>query len=367
MSRLLYVVHALPDWDPSGTPLVTTSYMTQAIEAGHEVAVAIPALPDSRTVQMPGITVIPMARAGELPWALMAYTKAPDDIPGSAQVKKFHPDLVHVIDWVHFPSGLLKALRELQVPIIRHMWSLEDMCAFIDPICFLPDHRPCQTLSENQCGECIVRRLVNVRTSVDGPIDQVIEQFTKSRALNVEHFAKRMNTKWQTFQRHLESLYTVIVFPCNSFRKYAEGLFPFASVRCETIEHGLAEPAVAMQTPAERPPHFVFLGPCESRKGWPIIEAAFSRILDQRPGSLQLRAYGASPQSPLSSRQGVSLLPSFSYSRLSEILTGAHVGLLPSFFETFSRACREFLAHGLAVVGSEAYGIPMPSIMSKTA
>jgi glycosyltransferase involved in cell wall biosynthesis len=105
-------------------------------------------------------------------------------------------------------------------------------------------------------------------------------------------------------------------------------------------------------------PHCVFLGPCTDRKGWPAIEGAFSRLLRERPGSVMLRAYGAPAQSQLSSMPGASLLPAFYPSQLSDILGWGSVGLVPSPFETFSRVCREFLCHGLAVVGSDAFGIP---------
>ena len=357
MSRLLYVVHALPAWEASGSPLIAQSYMIQALQAGHQVAVAFPH-PNKPFAAPAGITAIPLPPAPEKPWALMAYGKAATDVPGTELFAKFKPDIIHIVDWVGLPSGVLKALRKVRVPILRHLWNFEDLCAFNEPIRYLPDYRPCRTLTAETCGDCAVRQLGHVQSAIDGPIDQVIAQLTQSRAAMAQDFTDRMRAKWQVFQRHLDTIYDALVFPCPSFRAYAESLYSFGRIPRHTIEPGIR--ADLIKSPG-RPidiPRLLFLGPCTSRKGWPVIEAALSRLLTERPGCVRLRAYGAPPQSPLSSFQGVELLPAFDPSRLGEILAWGDVGLAPSPFETFNRVCREFLAQGLPVIGSDAFGIP---------
>jgi glycosyltransferase involved in cell wall biosynthesis len=355
MSRLLYVCHATAEWEATGTPLIASCYMAHALRAGHEVAVIVPG---SRAVKIPGITSIVVPPALEEPWSIAAYAKAAEDVAGGDRIRRFDPDLVHVIDWLNLPSGVLKALGELRVPVVRHLWNCEDLCAFTEPICFMPDGRRCQVLTASQCGECVVRRLGQINMNFHGFIDRAIEQLVQLRAAQVQAIGTKLIAKWQTFHHHLDNLYSVVIFPCSSFRRYAEDLFPFGSVRRETIEHGVVERAITGLLPAKATPHFLFLGPFTDRKGWPIVEAAFSRLLSERPGSAMLRAYGASPQSKLSSVPGVSLLPPFAPSQLEAVLSWGSVGLVPSLFETFSRVCREFLAHGLAVVGSDAFGIP---------
>jgi glycosyltransferase involved in cell wall biosynthesis len=63
-------------------------------------------------------------------------------------------------------------------------------------------------------------------------------------------------------------------------------------------------------------------------------------------------------RTPLTGLPGVELLDGFPPSALPAMLAGCDVGLVPSPFETFNRVCREMLAYGMPVIGSDAFGIP---------
>src|SRR5208283_3345866 len=105
------------------------------------------------------------------------------DDPAFAPLKKFRPDVVHIVDWVNLPTGLLAAVKALGVPVVRHLWNMEDLCAFNEPIRFHAGNRLCRApLSEAQCGECLVRRLGTIRASLDGPIDEVMAKLAETRA-----------------------------------------------------------------------------------------------------------------------------------------------------------------------------------------
>ena len=52
----------------------------------------------------------------------------------------FKPDLIHIIDWLHFDSQFLYSISNLKVPIIRHYCAFEDFCYFVHPIYKKKEH-----------------------------------------------------------------------------------------------------------------------------------------------------------------------------------------------------------------------------------
>jgi glycosyltransferase involved in cell wall biosynthesis len=365
--RILYVVHSIPPLEFSGTPLVAWTFARQAAASGATVAVAFAQPAGAPPVITPpaGIRLLPLAPAPDKPWTLAAYTLPPRDDAAFAALRKFRPDLVHIVDWVNLPAGLLAAVRALKVPVVRHLCNVEDVCAFNEPIRFHSGNRLCRApLSAQQCGECLVRRLGVVRASLDGPIDEVMAKLAETRASLKDDFSRKVAAKWQAFHRHLDEVYDELVFPCNSFRTYYESVFDLGAVRRRVIEHGIAvtgrPPPAAPRAPGA-PLTCVFVGPCTSRKGWDVVEACFARLLPEAGGRIALRAYGArqvAARSPLAGLAGIELLDPFPADRLGAAVAGCDLALLPSPFETFSLVCREMLALGIPVIGSDAFGIP---------
>ena len=362
--RILYVVHALPPLDVSGTPLIAWQYATQAVKAGHRVAIAFPRPAGGRSIPpAEGIELLPLAPAAEQ-WTLAAFTAPPKrDEAMLAALRKFRPDIVHIVDWVDLPSALLASIRALTVPVIRQVWNFEDVCAFIEPIRFHPDYRLCRApLADDQCGECLVRRQGTIRATLDAPIDAAIARLTEARAAMKADFTAKVTAKRAAWRRHVGEFYDALLFPCASFARYFSSLAEIDSIPQRVVEHGIV---AAKSAPPPRPPgsplRCVFLGPCTGRKGWEVIEQSFAQLLPQAAGRLTLTVAGGkavAERTVLAGLPGVELRDRFAPDELSALLAGGDVGLLPSPFETFSRACREMLAHGLAVIGSDAFGIP---------
>jgi glycosyltransferase involved in cell wall biosynthesis len=156
----------------------------------------------------------------------------------------------------------------------------------------------------------------------------------------------------------------MLIFASRSFAEYMNSITDLRTIPQRVIAHGLTA-AEARPPAVPRPPgtplRCVFLGPCGDRKGWNVIEGAFARLLPEAAGRLTLWVAGGralAGQTMLAGLPGVELLDSFPPSALPALLAGCDVGLVPSPFETFNRVCREMLAYGMPVIGSDAFGIP---------
>ncbi len=365
--RILYVVHSIPPVEFSGTPLIAWQYAQQAAAIGATVAIAFarpaagPPLAEST-----GITLIPLAPAPEKPWTLAAFAAPPRrDEAVAGALRKFRPDIVHIIDWVNLPSSVLAAIAALKVPVLRHVWNLEDVCAFIEPIRFHPNNRLCHApLTADQCGECLVRRLGIVRANLDAPIDEAIAKLVETRAAMKEDFSRKVTAKWRVLGDHLRNFYDTLIFPCDSVARYFAAVADLSAIGHRVIEHGIIEPGRRKAAVPRRPGApltCVFMGPCTGRKGWDVVEQSFAQLLPKAGGKLKLKVYGGravAARTPLARLPGVDLLDTFPISQLEAVLAGCDLGLVPSPFETFSRVCREMLAHGIPVIGSNAFGIP---------
>jgi len=365
--RILYVVHAIPPLDFSGTPLIAHQYAAVAARSGNEVAIAFARPSGGQAIPPPdGVQLLPLAAAPERPWTLTAFSTPPKrDEATLTPLRQFHPDVVHVVDWVNLPSSLLAALKALKVPVVRQVWNCEDVCAFIEPIRFNPDYRLCRgPFGPEQCGECLVRRLGTIRANLDAPIDQAIAKLTEARAAMKADFTTKVTAKRRAFAGHLKDSYDALVFPCASFARYFAAIADLGSIPQRVIEHGIPPPDPRPSPPprpAGTPLRCVFLGPCNGRKGWDLVERCFTRLLPEFAGRLTLKVAGGralAATTPLANLPGIELLDPFPSSSLAAVLADCDLGLVPSPFETFSRVCREMLAHGLPVIGSDAFGIP---------
>ncbi len=364
--RILYVVHAIPPYEYSGTPVRTAQYARHAVAAGVTAAIAFRRARGSIDPSRDGVTLLPVQPATGYPWTLTAFSAPLKDARWTKTLKSFRPDLVHILDWVGLPSAMLAAIRSLEVPVVRHVCNMEDLCAYIEPIRYHSEFRACQPpLSDEQCVACLERR-GDFRRSRLEHLREVLSD--PHRAFRPSHEADRyaamVADKRRAFRLHLSEVYDTLLFPCRSFADYFLSMVELPDIPVSVIEHGMALPTKcrlgSTRRPAE-PLHCVFLGPCTSRKGWNHVEQAFGRLLRDYPGRLRLTAYGGQPPSAgtvLAGLPGVSIRPSFPREALDDVLDSCHLGLVPSPFETYCQVCREMLARGIPVIGSTAFGIP---------
>lgn len=358
--RILYVAHNVPPYNFTGGPLLARQYATLAMRHGATAGIAFGASEASGSepiVAADGLHLFPVPLADDrrwIPgWTLDSYSAPLLESPDVAALKAFRPDLIHIVTWVNLPVAVLAAAKACGIPVIRLVCNNEDMCAFIEPIRFHADGAMCQApLSAAQCATCLTRGLPRPDAESDGAIEA-----------RRDGYLTKVNAKWDAFQVHLREVYSELVFLSEGSRRYFESIVDCGRISRSTIEHGIVLPAHQLPAKTRRPDdpvRFVFLGPCHDAKGWDAIQECFAPLMRQEPGRMALRvfdgAHGAA-ETPLAGLPGVDLRDRFTSDELDAALDDCDVGLVPTKFDTFNRVCREMLARGIPVIGSDAIGM----------
>ena len=94
-------------------------------------------------------------------WSLDAFTsnKNFDKILGYKI--PFSPDIIHILDWINLHPSILIALKNLNVPIVRHIFNFEDLCYFHQPIFRHNNQKHCKApLTPNDCASCISKNTI---------------------------------------------------------------------------------------------------------------------------------------------------------------------------------------------------------------
>jgi glycosyltransferase involved in cell wall biosynthesis len=364
--RVLYLVHALPPADNTGTPLVTHGYARTAQRLGWRATVvsADPALASwddhRRSTDPSGFAryEVPAVQYGT--WALAAASApsgpdAPSTLFFARLLRQVAPDLVHVVDNVHLPLDWPELAASSGIPVIRTVSAPEDICALVGPVSPLSGPLGfCQApLTPEFCARCYAA-VVGASGPPDGPGPDV-------PALVDQLVAKRARAELQ-----FGSVFDRIVFTTPGFRRYFEATIPLDPGRVRLIDMGLD--VERWQPPAVRPPDvpgapvvFALAGSLHPARGQQDAVQAFGRPALLARDDYRLHIMGNGDESlvaPLLERNhNVRLLGAFGPADFPELLAQAHVGVSTSLFETFHRVTREYLLAGLPVVANPTFGI----------
>lgn len=409
---LVLVVHALPPDEASGTPLVAHGYAAALAATGWDVTVLAMG-PDAppwdrlRAVRRPGeafdrVPVRPVTQAGSVwtvdapvqPLVATAHTAGRADpaepaVAVAALLRQLSPDVVHVVDNVHLPLSIPEVAHRLGIPVVRTVSCAEDLCARIAPVSahsgpagFCP-----APLTVDRCAGCVAATpdpawRAFARTG-DGELDA--RRHARLRHLLLAKRARAVH--------HFTEVYDRVVFASPRFRAYVEETLPLDPWRVRVVPMGVDLPAPAPATgggqpdsrpggggqPDSRPGgsgqpdssgqpgseggdplRLLLAGTADPAKGIAAVVEVFTHpdLAGRHDWRLVLagggdrRCFG-----PLLDDARVTDHGPYAPSTLPALLADADVGLSTSVFETFHRVSREYLAAGLAVVGSAAFGI----------
>lgn len=366
--NILYVVHANPWVDFSGAPLVAGQYALAAHNAGWNVGIMTPDLAYNRISPKPnsGYAKLRIFHWGALnDWTLQAFQKSPEvfyaESPISWPHADFVPDIVHIVDWVGISPSLLRSLKALNIPIIRHICNFEDICHFIEPIHKNSSGTPCvPPLSPDSCGECVANK-----ASVSMQGGKILLGDLKRQIAEVAG-AYHLQAKDQTVNRqavlgeHLSRYYDHLIFPSQSFYDYWQSFFK-NSTASSIVPHGCSVDTRNMSFVPHQGLNCIYVGGTNYRKGWDVVEDVFSRIFQSGSTEIRLRVYGNkefSQQGRLAAFPQVEFFDAYSPDRTAEVLSWADVGIVPTRFETYCRVVREMMICGVIPVASSAFGIP---------
>lgn len=382
----LLVVHALPPAEASGTPLAAAGYARELAARGWLVVVATadPAAPPwsaLRVTRRAGedffrLPLRPVSYRG-LPWPLDAPLQPAAAVPPPlgadgadlaaclwAVFGRLRPDVVHIVDTVDLPLAVGEIAHRAGIPVVRTVACAEDLCARIAPVS--PRSGPsgfCPApITPERCAACLA-----------ASADPAWARFAAGSAPGVERRRRAeaeglLRAKRTRTVASFDEVYDRVVFASAAFRAYFEQTLPLDPARTAVVPMGVdlpsGPPVGPAGTPAAADPseplRFVLAANADPAKGVAAVVDAFlhpdlARRDDWRlvlAGGGERRAFG-----PLGTDPRVTDRGPYAPAELAGILAAADVGLSTSVFETFHRVTREYLAAGLAVVGSTAFGI----------
>jgi glycosyltransferase involved in cell wall biosynthesis len=377
LRRIVYLVHAMPPEEHSGTPLVTRGYARHVPDLGWEpwVVYASPSIESWDMVRPVRHHTEPFGRVAVPPtafpsWAIQGASSnlSPDD-PSVAGFKgvldDLQPELIHVVDNVNLPLEWPELASASGVPVVRTVSCLEDLCALTAPVC--PSSNPrgfCQApLTPEHCAGCVIERYPVTWGDLIGDSDPLSVSLLKAREDRLGHLLRR---KRDRARYQFTQVFDRIVFSNGPLRDYFEATLPLDAEKVRIVPMGMELEGWAREDEfgaAERSKEVVFClaGLFDVTKGHSTVAEAFMRpdLLERSDYRLLLLGLGdpAGVSDLLAANTNVCFVASYDQHELQELLRGVDVGLSTSWFETFHRVTREYLLAGLPVIANPTFGI----------
>jgi glycosyltransferase involved in cell wall biosynthesis len=365
---VLLICHSFPPYEYSGTPLVTRDYALGLQGLGYRVAVMIPNLSAAEspghfeTEEQGGISVYRVPGFNQLSLNLgsafltdMALLQ-----PVIEVMRDYRPDFVHAVDYVFLPPQVLQVASDSRAVVMRHAFHTEEICLRVEP--FLAELRqPCPgPTSPARCARCISRYIPGPNSK--SPLDE------GALAGNI-----------LSWRRYIQFLYDNVVdgvfFASGVFQSFFTQFLQIPEHKIFLVPHGIhpatrgskrediGSGSACKRSPFEprtsnlenRPVTFCFVGAAVLRKGADLLFHAFRDI---HPDRAQLFLYGYYYDHAL--MQELVKLPCAkhrgAFREIDDIIGGVDVGIVPSYFEGYSRVLREFLSRGIPVIATRFFG-----------
>lgn len=345
--RVLLVCHGIPPYEHTGTPIQTWQYARHLKALGVEVRVLTTSpSPSPGIEEREGITIHVVPRL-PFSWTFLEALSTTDrtalDVIETV-LANFTPDVVDIVDHVFLPPQIVQLAADYGAVVVRHVSNDEEICLRTSPfieetreLCNGPD-------TEIKCARCALRgrpeenRLFTIR--------------------NESMLMAKIRLHREYVQYLYDSVVDCAVFHSRGFMEHFTQFIKIPSAKVRVIEQGIA-PA-GRKTRRSRTDGVVtigFLGEIVAHKGLDLLAKAL-RALERDDYVLQV--YGKVRDQKLLeellSVRNVTYRGPYEPGTLADIMEQLDVGVVPSYFETYSRVLREFLAHGVPVIASRFFG-----------
>jgi glycosyltransferase involved in cell wall biosynthesis len=397
--KVLFLVHAFPPEEETGTTLLAEGYVRELSQRGWEVAVLYVS-PTARSWETAGALRHPGESFDRIPvpgpplfmrgdvWSLCAPSsfagpQHPLNVAFERILTEVAPDLVHVVDNVNLSLDWPERAAARGIPVVRTVSCAEDLCGLIPPVSPISDAVGycLPPLTPERCARCLAstggafaRFEIGLSElngdAVSGPglshaeggpaRDSLIDLLERKRARTATQYG-------ETFSR--------VIFSSRGFRAYFEGTTPLPPERAVVIPLGI-DPLPGQTRSdasadsdrstdplrADRPLVFGSVGTVAAHKGSDALVGAFlsPALLDRDDYRLTIIGGGDTSllTELLARNPNVTWHGAYRPDELPALLGGIDIGLSTSRFETFHRVTREYLLSGIPVIGSMAFGIP---------
>jgi glycosyltransferase involved in cell wall biosynthesis len=356
--NIIYVVHESYKNEISGAPILTKNYAEAAIKAGHQISI----LSATNKNINNKLNVVFEDNIFFLNWpSLNSWNE--NTFINYSNLKytgdyelPFKPDIIHVMDWVNINPNFLEFFKKLDVPIIRTILNFEDLCYFVSPIYYEQDYKPCAApLTAERCSNCISENIYNKKKILSKLKDNILGLKKKKFNFYKQNLRNRNNEITNLTKKYFEHL----IFPTETFAKFYLSHLNI-DIKYSIIDLGIKKNYQKKNLEISNEKlNFIFLGGAEIRKGWNIIEETFYKILSKYKDRVNLKVYGhkkKTSKSKLKKFKSVNFYESFNNDKMYDILSWADLGLIPSYFEVYNLALREYIEAGLIPIVTNFFG-----------
>jgi len=363
--KILYVIHSPPWIEYSGAPLQLHQYLKHAKSNGYQAAVL------SKDIKKDGNDYVPSEYSGVRvfgypavdDWGLNAFRSKLRKSTIELHLNGFLPDIVHIIDWVGLHPAILKSLKNIGAPIIRHVLNFEDRCYFVTPVRRLPHLEKCAPpLAPNSCADCILNHYSGVKKDIKSLVRKSLKQLSPAY-INYKHKINQMSIeRAQIAERDIEIYYDFLIFPSLSFADYYKSHLKVIKPY-KVCELGLPLPPIIpkREVNSQGTIKIMYAGGGSDVKGFHIVENAFLRLINATKVRFELRIYGVdkiqADKSLLKGYGNITFIDRFNIAEDCSPYTWADIGVVPTHFETFCRVAREYMIYGAVPVSTRAFGI----------
>ena len=352
--NIIYIVQAKSTDLNHGTPILANQLSKLAKEKKFQVCLVTPTFNENlfyKTYNREGIYYHHLPAIHN--WKLNGYESRKKNFSEDLKLP-FKPDLIHIIDLVHFNSQLVYKLCSYKVPIIRHICSFEDFCYFVSPIYYNEDNSLCKVeLNEVVCSSCISKNFFK-----NQKILKKIKYFILNKKKSFEkELEKKLKFRNNIVNDQIENCYNHLIFAAKD---YAEYFFSHAKKgkNFSIVPHGTKKIINFKKDLNKEVINFIFTGGTGFNKGWNVIEKAFEYLFKKYPNKINLRIYGdkkKTQKSKISNFDNVELYEKYDHNDLNEILNWADVGIAPSYFDTYNLILREFINNQIIPITSNFF------------
>ena len=353
--NIIYIVQA-NSWNlNAGTPIIANQYALLAKNKNFNVCVLTPTNNKEnfyKTLKKNDILYYSIPSITE--WRLNGFDEKKNIIDEDLKLP-FKPDLIHIIDWLHFDSQFLYSISNLKVPIIRHYCAFEDFCYFVHPIYKKKDNSLCNfKLNADICSDCISENIFKNYKF----LKRVKSFLLNEKKKNLQMLKIKLKDRVRIANSHIDNIYNHLIFPSKSFADYffthAKATKPYS-----VIPHGIKLNKIINKKSSKETFNIIYTGGYAYRKGWEIVEKSFDKLLRKYPNKIKLRIYGDKnkiQKSKLGKFENIEFFDHFNHNEIKSVLSWADIGILPSLFETYGTIIREYLSFNVIPVVSNFFG-----------
>ena len=349
--RILFVCHNIPPYEFSGTPLITLEQARALARRGNIVGVLIPdneVLSSSIVMREDGIKLFSIPRVDRLRTFFDDPSEADQQemvLMGTRDILyTFKPDIIHVNDYVDMPAGIMSIFEEHGAVVVREVWNDEEICFRVSPI---------------------VQETQEVCSGPETPLKCKV-CFEMNHNDEYHDILSKLKHRFDFVNHIYNKIVDGIIFPSETFKNHFARYVSIPLDNISIIPHGVGsqETGHKAKKKISSKVRFTFIGNFfEFRKGLHLILDAFERLATYLNFQLSIYGSGSEKDHLLRINKLIKYFPDkISYGgpygpkQLKRIMRETDVGIVPSYFETYSVVLREFLKHDTPVIATRFFG-----------